>query len=95
MKWTVKEWFTCGYQARKAGTPNAYIYRSLKWPDFYSDGAPAYEVKYGDHRPYTLRGQGRHGKVPARGGALPGDNGPGPGGDSALGEQTEDGLFKP
>ena len=36
MKWTVKEWLTEGYQARKAGALTAYIYRALKWPDFYN-----------------------------------------------------------
>ena len=59
MKWTVKEWITGGYQARKAGTPNAYIYRSLKWPDFYSDGAPAYEVKYGGATIALIRFEGK------------------------------------
>lgn len=59
MKWTVKEWFAGGYRARKAGAHNAYIYHSLKWPDFYSDGAPAYEVKYGGTAIALIRFEGK------------------------------------
>lgn len=59
MKWTVREWVTGGYQARKAGALNAYIYRSLKWPDYYSDGAPAYEVKYSGTPIALIRFEGK------------------------------------
>jgi len=46
MKWTVKQWLTEGYQARKTGALTAYIYRSLNWPDYCKDPAPAFEIKY-------------------------------------------------
>lgn len=59
MKWTVREWITGGYQARKPGALNAYIYRSLKWPDYYSDGAPAYEVKYSGTPIAIIRFEGK------------------------------------
>jgi hypothetical protein len=59
MKWTVKEWLTGGYRARKAGALTAHIYRSLKWPEFYSDGAPAYEVKYGGSAIALIRFEGK------------------------------------
>jgi len=39
MKWTVNEWLTESYRARKTGALTAYIYRALKWPDFYRSGA--------------------------------------------------------
>ncbi|MEK7721589.1 MAG: hypothetical protein AAB359_04285 [Elusimicrobiota bacterium] len=59
MKWTVKEWFTESYRARKAGALTAYIYRALKWPEFYSSGEPAYEVKYGGAAIALIRFEGK------------------------------------
>lgn len=46
MKWTVEQWLTESYRARRTGALTAYIYRSLRWPEFYRDQAPAFEVKY-------------------------------------------------
>ncbi len=66
MKWTVKEWLTESYRARKAGALTAYIYRALEWPDFYNrDGAPAYEVKYGGATIALIRFQGKGATVSA------------------------------
>lgn len=59
MKWTVNEWLAEGYRARKAGALPVYIYRALKWPDFYSSGAPAYEVKYGGEAIALIRFEGK------------------------------------
>jgi len=66
MKWTVKEWLAEGYTARKTGALTAYIYRALKWPDFYDkDGAPAYEVRYGGATIALIRFQGKGATVSA------------------------------
>jgi len=46
MKWRVDQWVAESYRARKTGALTAYIYRSLRWPDYYRDPAPAFEVKY-------------------------------------------------
>ena len=46
MKWKVDQWLTESYRARRPGALTAYIYRSLRWPDYYRDQAPAFEVKY-------------------------------------------------
>lgn len=59
MKWTVKEWLAGGYQARRTGALNAYIYRALRWPDFYRNGAPAYEVKYSGTAIALIRFEGK------------------------------------
>ncbi|OIO01640.1 MAG: hypothetical protein COX65_00110 [Elusimicrobia bacterium CG_4_10_14_0_2_um_filter_56_8] len=59
MKWNVKEWVTESYRARKTGALTAYIYRSLKWPDFYSSCAPAYEVRYGGAVIAIIRFEGK------------------------------------
>ncbi|HAT71270.1 MAG TPA: hypothetical protein DCS63_00450 [Elusimicrobia bacterium] len=59
MKWTVNEWLTEGYRASKTGALNAYIYRALKWPDFYNNGAPAYEVKYSGATIALIRFEGK------------------------------------
>jgi len=59
MKWTVKEWLTEGYRARKTGALTAYIYRTLRWPDFYNSGAPCYEVKYGGATIAVIRFEGK------------------------------------
>ena len=59
MKWTVNEWLTESYRARKTGALTAYIYRALKWPDFYAKGgAPAFEVKYGGATIALIRFEG-------------------------------------
>ena len=65
MKWTVKEWFTGGFQARRSGLLTAYIYRALKWPDFYRSDAPAYEVKYGGDTIALIRFEGKGATVKA------------------------------
>lgn len=59
MKWTVKEWLTEGYQARRVGALTAYIYRSLNWADFLRDGAPAYEVRYNRAAIALIRFEGK------------------------------------
>ncbi|OGR44510.1 MAG: hypothetical protein A2X35_00140 [Elusimicrobia bacterium GWA2_61_42] len=59
MKWTVNEWVAESYRARKVGALTAYIYRALKWPDFYTSGAPAYEVKYGGATIALIRFEGK------------------------------------
>jgi hypothetical protein len=59
MKWTVNKWLTESYRARRAGAHTAYVYRSLKWPDFYSSGAPAYEIKYGGEPIALIRFEGK------------------------------------
>ena len=69
MKWTVKDWISGGYQARRTGALNAYIYRSLKWPDFYNDGAPAYEVKYSGTVIALIRFEGKGATVRSLAGA--------------------------
>ena len=65
MKWNVKEWMTGGYQARRAGVLTAYIYRALKWPDFYRSSGPAYEVKYGGATIALIRFEGKGATVKA------------------------------
>ena len=59
MKWTVKEWLSESYRARRTGALTAYIYRALKWPDFYRNGAPAYEIKYGGEAIALIRFEGK------------------------------------
>ncbi|MDO8804673.1 MAG: hypothetical protein Q7R35_09575 [Elusimicrobiota bacterium] len=59
MKWTVKEWVNEGYRASKVGALNAYIYRTLRWPDFYNSGAPAYEVRYSGATIALIRFEGK------------------------------------
>lgn len=59
MKWTVKEWMSEGFRARKTGVLTAYIYRALKWPDFYRDSGAAYEVKYGGATIALIRFEGK------------------------------------
>ena len=46
MKWRVDQWLAESYRARKTGALTAYIYRSLRWPEYYRDPAPAFEIKY-------------------------------------------------
>jgi len=65
MKWTVKEWVPEGYQARRTGALTAYIYRSFRWPDFYKNGAPAYEVRYGRAAIALIRFEGKGATVHA------------------------------
>lgn len=65
MKWTVKEWVQEGYRASRVGALTAYIYRSLRWPDFYSDGGAAYEVKYGGAAIALIRFEGKGATVRA------------------------------
>ncbi len=65
MKWNVKEWPTGGYQASKIGALNAYIYRSLRWPDFRRTGAPAYEVRYSGAVIALIRFEGKGATVRA------------------------------
>jgi len=59
MKWTVNKWLTESYRARRPGAHTAYVYRSLRWPDFYSSGAPAYEVKYAGEAIALIRFEGK------------------------------------
>ena len=59
MKWTVNQWLTEGFQARRTGALTAYIYRSLRWPDFYRNAAPAYEVKYSGTPIALIRFEGK------------------------------------
>ncbi|HNW44435.1 MAG TPA: hypothetical protein PKI19_08015 [Elusimicrobiales bacterium] len=60
MKWTVKELLAETYRAKKTDGLTAYIYRALKWPDFYRHaGAPAYEVKYAGHAIALIRFEGK------------------------------------
>ncbi len=59
MRWKVDEWLNGGYRARRAGTPAAFIYRSLRWPDFYLGGGPAYEVRYGGAAVALIRLEGK------------------------------------
>ena len=59
MKWNVSEWVEEGYRARRIGALTAYIYRALRWPEFYRDGAPAYEVKYGGSAIALIRFEGK------------------------------------
>ena len=65
MKWNVKEWQAGGYRACKAGSPAAFIYRSLNWPDFFRTGAAAYEVKYGGQAVAVIRFEGKGATVRA------------------------------
>lgn len=64
MKWTVKKWLPEGYRAHRAGTPAAFIYRALNWPD-PGDGAPAYEVRYGGAAIALIRFEARGATVRA------------------------------
>jgi hypothetical protein len=59
MKWTVNEWLTESYRARKTGALTAYIYRALNWPDFFNNCGPAYEVKYGGATIALIRFEGK------------------------------------
>lgn len=59
MKWTVKEWLAEGYRARRTGALTAYIYRTLNWPDFYNNVAPAYEVRYSGATIALIRFEGK------------------------------------
>ena len=59
MKWTVNQWLTEGYRARRTGALTAYIYRSLRWPDFYLNASPAYEVKYAGTPIALIRFEGK------------------------------------
>ncbi len=59
MKWNVKQWVSEGYKASRAGLPAAYIYRSLRWPDFAGDSGAAYEVKYGGVSIALIRFEGK------------------------------------
>jgi hypothetical protein len=43
----------------------AYIYRALKWPDFYRNAGPAYEVKYGGDTIALIRFEGKGATVKA------------------------------
>lgn len=65
MKWRVKEWLAEGYQAKRPGTLTAYIYRSLSWPGFFKDPAPAFEVKYSGVPIATIRFEGKGATVRA------------------------------
>ena len=66
MKWMVKEWMDETYRAKRSGGLTAYIYRALKWPDFYQhDGAPAFEVKYGGEAIALIRFEGKGATVSA------------------------------
>lgn len=66
MKWNVKELFSETYRAKKADGLTAYIYRALKWPDFYRHcGAPAYEVKYGGEAVALIRFEGKGAAISA------------------------------
>jgi hypothetical protein len=60
MKWNVKELFSETYRARKESGLTVYIYKALKWPDFYRHcGTPAYEVKYGGEAIALIRFEGK------------------------------------
>jgi len=59
MKWTVKELLAETFRAKKNDGPTAYIYRALRWPDFYRHGVPAYEVRYGGQAIALIRFEGR------------------------------------
>lgn len=65
MKWNVKEWQAGMYRACKKGAPAAFIYRSLNWPDFFSTGAAAYEVKYCGQAVAVIRFEGKGATVRA------------------------------
>ena len=65
MKWTVNEWLTESFRARKTGALTAYVYRALNWPDFLRNGAPAYEVKYGGATIALIRFEGKGATVKA------------------------------
>lgn len=59
MKWKVKEWLAEGYQAKRPGALTAYVYRSLSWPGFFRDPAPAFEVKYSGVAVATISFEGK------------------------------------
>lgn len=64
MKWSVTELLSSTYRARKDGGPTAYIYRSLRWPDFYEHGgADAYEVRCGGAAIALIRLEGKGASV--------------------------------
>lgn len=65
MKWDVKEWQAGGYLGRKTGALKAFIYRSLNWPDYFSTGSAAYEVKYGGAAIAVIRFEGKGATVRA------------------------------
>ncbi len=65
MKWKVKQWLTEGYQAKRPGALTAYVYRSLRWPSFYRDPAPAFEVKYSGVPVATISFEGKGATVRA------------------------------
>jgi hypothetical protein len=65
MKWMVKEWLAESYRARRGGGVTAYIYRSLNWPDFFRQGAPAYEVRYNGAVIALIRFEGKGASVKA------------------------------
>ena len=65
MKWTVNQWLTESYKARKTGALTAYIYRALSWPDFYRNEGMAYEVKYGGATIALIRFEGKGATVKA------------------------------
>lgn len=59
MKWKVDQWLAESYRARRAGALTAYVYRSLNWPEFYRDPAPAFEVKYSGVPIAAIRFEGK------------------------------------
>lgn len=65
MKWKVSQWLAEGYRARKSGALTAYIYRSLSWPGFFNDPAPAFEVKYSGVPIAQIRFEGKGATVRA------------------------------
>ena len=65
MKWNVKEWLAEGYRAKRPGALTAYIYRSLSWPGFFKDPAPAFEVKYSGVPIAVIRFEGKGATVRA------------------------------
>ena len=65
MKWKVDQWLAESYRARRAGALTAYVYRSLRWPGFYRDPAPAFEVKYSGVPVATISFEGKGATVRA------------------------------
>lgn len=65
MKWKVESWLSEGYRARKTGALTAFVYKSLTWPDFYRNGAPAYEVRYAGAPVALIRFDGKGATVRA------------------------------
>ena len=66
MKWTVNEWMNETYRAKRTGGLTAYIYRALKWPDYYRhSAAPAYEVRYAGRTIALIRFEGKGAAVSA------------------------------